>query len=303
MYYQIKESLSPCRLEDCKDRSYPYVANISLEDFQANQALFDMGMDAELKIIEVTHVRTNYDSMTGCISIPDRQDPDKPNRTFGFALDERGIVYLKDDGIVQSYLDKIMRENHWRHPSLENFFYDFLEQIIESDLDVLQKYDQQMDDYEEDILQDHAENVLEGLNRIRKVMISLSRHYERLIDLSDKLQANENGFFREEGLRFFQLYSERCSRLLQYVASLKEHTVQVRDLYRTRIDEKQNNNMAVLTVIATIFTPITILTGWYGMNFVHMPELDDPMAYPILLCVCLTIIIVSLIIFKKKRWI
>ncbi len=60
--------------------------------------------------------------------------------------------------------------------------------------------------------------------------------------------------------------------------------------------------MTLLTVITSIFMPLTLITGWYGMNFRFMPELDKPYAYPIVLGVCLLIVVGCLIWFKKKKW-
>lgn len=60
--------------------------------------------------------------------------------------------------------------------------------------------------------------------------------------------------------------------------------------------------MTVLTVVTTIFMPLTLIVGWYGMNFKFMPELDYKMSYPILILISLSIVIGSLIYFKKKKW-
>ena len=77
--------------------------------------------------------------------------------------------------------------------------------------------------------------------------------------------------------------------------------MQVRDLYQTQIDVKQNRIMAVLTIITTIFFPLSIVTGWYGMNFEHMPELSYGWAYPAVAGLCLLIVCTELIIFKIKK--
>ena len=60
--------------------------------------------------------------------------------------------------------------------------------------------------------------------------------------------------------------------------------------------------MTVLTVVTTIFMPLTLIVGWYGMNFRYMPELDSPFAYPIVIVLCIAIVIVSIIFFRSKKW-
>ena len=73
-------------------------------------------------------------------------------------------------------------------------------------------------------------------------------------------------------------------------------------LSREKLDVKQNRTMALLTVITTIFMPLTLIAGWYGMNFKYMPELEYKWAYPAVIAVSIIIVIVSLLFFKKKKW-
>ena len=80
---------------------------------------------------------------------------------------------------------------------------------------------------------------------------------------------------------------------------LLEYAQQVKDAYQAQIDAKQNSNMQFLTVISTIFFPLTLITGWYGMNFKDMPELDN--GYPGVVILSVVVILVCILIFKKKN--
>jgi magnesium transporter len=91
-------------------------------------------------------------------------------------------------------------------------------------------------------------------------------------------------------------------RLQDIVTYLRDYSVQVRDLYANQIAVQQNNTMTILTVVTTIFMPLTLIVGWYGMNFRYMPELDSPLGYPIVIIVCLAIVIVSIVFFRRKHW-
>ena len=73
-------------------------------------------------------------------------------------------------------------------------------------------------------------------------------------------------------------------------------------LYTWYINIKQNRIMTVLTVVTTIFMPLTLIVGWYGMNFRYMPELDSRWGYPVTIIVSIVIVVVSLLFFKKKKW-
>ena len=86
------------------------------------------------------------------------------------------------------------------------------------------------------------------------------------------------------------------------VNSLLDYTVQIRDTYQSKLDVKQNRIMTVLTIVTTVFMPLTLIVGWYGMNFKYMPELDSKWGYPVVIAVCIAIVISSLLFFKRKKW-
>ena len=84
--------------------------------------------------------------------------------------------------------------------------------------------------------------------------------------------------------------------------SLLDYTLQIRDTYMARLDVRQNRIMTVLTVVTTIFMPLTLLAGWYGMNFKYMPELNSVYGYPVVIIISILIVIFSLLFFKRKKW-
>ena len=98
------------------------------------------------------------------------------------------------------------------------------------------------------------------------------------------------------------MYTNRLLRLSNLIAALRERVIQVRDLYDTQLDIRQNKVSTVLTIVATIFMPLTLIAGWYGMNFKYMPELDKTWGYPTVIVLSIVIAVVSIIYFKKKKW-
>ena len=143
---------------------------------------------------------------------------------------------------------------------------------------------------------------LERLNDIRGDLRDIRTHYSQLIDLSQELEENENNFFKQDNIRFFKLFTNRVSRLYDIVNSLLDYTIQIRDTYESRIEVKQNRIMTLLTVVTTIFMPLTLIAGWYGMNFKYMPELNWEIGYPLVFIVSVLIVVLSLVFFKMKKW-
>ena len=305
MYYLIRETLIGCASEAIASADAPYVAILSPEEWRRDRERFAMGIDIESEPAAAEHTRAvvNYDSLTGSIAIPHVGHPDDLTGAFSFALDEKGVVFIDGSGLAEKITQAVALSKRWRIPSLERFLYDFLEQTIAPDLVWLERQEQTLERMEAEILSDDdTEAVLPRLNDIRGDLLDLNLHYGQLMDLSQELEENENGFFAEENLRYFRLFTARVERLRAMVGNLRDYTVQLRDLIQTRIDVKQNRIITLLTVITTIFTPLTLLTGWYGMNFRYMPELNYKWGYPAVIAVSLAIALGCLAYFKKKKW-
>ena len=304
MYYLIRETLESCGANDILTSTSPYVAVLTPEEWQEKKESFVMGidMDIELSPGEQTRAVVNYDSLTGSIAIPKMGYTEHVSGSFAFALDEKGVVFIDGSGLAEQIVRNVAACKRWRIPGLERFLYDFLEQIISPDLERLELLEQSLDKMEEEILSGDAEAALSRLNEVRGDLLDLNLHYGQLMDLGQELEENENGFFAEENLRYFRLFTSRAERLRDMTSNLREFTVQLRDLIQTRVDVKQNRIITLLTVVTTIFTPLTLLTGWYGMNFRYMPELNFKWSYPIVIAVSLILAIGSLVYFKKKKW-
>ena len=306
MYYLIKEALTPCSADEITKSGFQYVAIVTPEEWKSEQNRFDMGIDMELKTNEAdihsTKAEVNFDSLTGTFSIPSRRDITGKDYKYAFALDEKGIVFIDSTGVVERMVKRISVSKKWKMPSMERFIYDFLELIIARDLNILEKYEKELDQIEAEILKDAVEADLSRVNEIRGDIRDLRIHYEQLIDLGQEFEENENSFFKAENVRYFGLFTDRMTRLHDTATSLKDYTMQVRDLYHTQMEVKQNRIMTLLTVVTTIFMPLTLITGWYGMNFYNMPALTSPWGYPAVIVVSLLIVIGSLIFFKKKKW-
>lgn len=304
MYFLINQTLDECSLEECLADERQYVALLTTEEWEKERDSFDLGIDMDLNLKEIhnTKIEVNFDSLTGSFLIPDREDMSSDGFRFAFALDEKGVVFIDDSGVVLRILERIRRSRRWQLPCLERFFYDFLERIVHNDMRMMEKTEDELDLIEKAILDGVEKTPLMHLNEIRGDIRKLRIHYEQLIDLSQELEENENNFFREENLRYFHMFTNRMARLHDMAASLRDYTVQLGDLYQSQIDLKQNHIMTILTVVTAIFMPLTLIVGWYGMNFKNMPELDSPLGYPIVIGVSVVIVVICLIYFKKKNW-
>ena len=304
MFFLIEESLRPVSREDLKGAKSQYVAVMNSEQWQKTKDSFEMGIDIDFGLDDIflTKAEVNYDSLTGTFAIPDRKNPSADDLKFSFVLDDKGIVFIDDTGTAEKIINGVRQTKKWKMPSLERFIYDFLDQIVKDDLRLMENYETELDSMEQKII-DGDEDLPSGrLNDIRNDIRYLRIHYDQLMDLAAEFQENENGFFEIENLRYFRLFIDRAARLHDTASSLRDYTMQLRDLYKAQLDIKQNRIMTVLTVVTTIFMPLTLIAGWYGMNFRVMPELNWEWSYPVVIAVSIAIVIGSLLFFKKKKW-
>ena len=304
-YYLLEESIRPCGAEELQNPAgRRYVAVLSSPEWERERDRFDMGIELDLDAgnIHNTKAEVNYDSLTGTFQIPDRNDLKGEDFCFAFALDEKGIVFIDDSGKALQMIDEIRRTKRWREPSLERFLYDFLELIVDRDLSLMERFESELNRIEEGILASREQEDLVRVNEIRSDLRELLVHYEQIIDLTQELEENENGFFREENLRYFHLFMNLIARRHDFASSLRDYTMQVRDLYNAQLEVKQNRIMTLLTVVTTIFMPLTLIAGWYGMNFRYMPELEWRAGYPIVIAVSVAVAVFCLVFFKRKKW-
>lgn len=117
--------------------------------------------------------------------------------------------------------------------------------------------------------------------------------------MGKELEQDENKLFDKKQRKYFGTIFDRADRLMDRTSYLLEYAQQVRDSYQSRVDAEQNSNMAFLTAISTIFFPLTLITGWYGMNFENMPELEN--GYPRIILLSIAVVIICVIIFKRKK--
>ena len=138
---------------------------------------------------------------------------------------------------------------------------------------------------------------------VRRKLLRMNAYYQQLSDFGSELEENSSGFFSQTDVRHFSVLTNRAERLLNYTQFLREYALQIREMYQSQVDIKQNETMKILTVVTTIFFPLSLITGWYGMNFRNMPELHYPYSYFILIGICVLIFTAELWFFKKKKWI
>lgn len=187
-------------------------------------------------------------------------------------------------------------------PSNERALYLFFVALLSKDAKRLEAYETLITNAEDAALQNSRSNYLDRIRDFRKELLRLKRYYEQLNTITDHLAANDNGLFTRDGVRHFSIIHNRIAHFCSNVMSLRDYVTQMREACQSQIDIEQNKLMKIFTVVAAIFLPLTLIVGWYGMNFRYMPELSWRYGYLGVILLSAVVCVVLIIWFKRKKW-
>lgn len=137
---------------------------------------------------------------------------------------------------------------------------------------------------------------------MKKRLQKLHNYYEQILDITETLEENDNDIFEEDNLIYVSNLANKVSRMRDDVDSLSSSLDHLQDAYSSSLDLKLNHTMKIFTVITSIFFPLTIIVGWYGMNFESMPEFKWRFGYAYVIALSLIVVAVLGIFGKKKKW-
>ena len=168
----------------------------------------------------------------------------------------------------------------------QQLLYRFFAGLFKGDMAYLEKLEAQINGGESTILEGKAKD--DAPRRIaawRRELLHLKRYYEQLDAIFDEMCDNDNGLIEANIL-----------------ARLQELVAQLREAYQSQLAIQQNDLMRVFTIVTVLFLPLTLITGWFGMNFVNMPELQSEWGYPVIIAASILLVAGLLWFFRHKKW-
>jgi magnesium transporter len=296
----VKFSVEACGRQE----EYPVVQVMTLEEYKKLDTSVSKELIFERNLHHIHYCKADWldNAILGTFLITQKEELLGEKRGFSFYLDKRRLLFIDDTGIAEKLMGEILEEKGSEKTSLVHLLFQFMEYLIRDDVLFLQKYEEKLTSMEEELLDKGLENINRAILRCRKELLRLNSYYEQLADMSETLVENHNAFLNDKDCYLFRLFGDRASRLYSNTQALKEYTMQIREMYQSQIDIRQNRIMGFLTIVTTIFMPLTLVAGWYGMNFEGMPELHWRYGYPLVAFISLLIILLEIWYFIKKRW-
>ena len=180
--------------------------------------------------------------------------------------------------------------------------YTLLDAIVDGYFSILEKSGEKIESMEEQLVTDPTYKILQQIHSLKREMIFLRRSVWPLRELISGLQRSESHLITEPTGVYLRDVYDHTIQVIDTVESFRDMVSGMLDIYLSSISNRMNAVMKVLTIIATIFIPLTFLAGIYGMNFKYMPELEWRWGYALVLTVMVAVAAVMLIYFRRKKW-
>ena len=302
LFYQIDDTLTrlPPGAAPAWDSAVAVVSRAALEESDIPAQLRPARCPAPGEI-RFCKAEVIGQQLCGTLCIPRR--PEQHQKVLlVFTLCEGNLLMLDDTGFADAQLELLLQDAYLQKPDAGRIFCDFLNTLVGRDLEYIEELEDHAAGLETAVLDGHLGEFDRQMITYRKRILSLSHYYVQLADMVVSMQENAGGFFSDADQQQLRLFADRVSRLHQEVQMLREYLIQIREVYQAQIGIRQNEIMKLLTVVTAIFMPLSLIAGWYGMNFVHMPELHWVFGYPLVIGVCVLIVVFCIWYFKRKKF-
>ena len=180
--------------------------------------------------------------------------------------------------------------------------YALIDATVDHYFFILEKVGEKLEQIEEELLEKPQARTLESIHSLKREMIYFRKQVWPIRELLSHLMHEESPLVQPANHIFFRDIYDHLIQVIDTIESMRDVLTGMQDLYLSTLSNKMNEVMKVLTIMATIFIPLTFIAGIYGMNFKFMPELEWKWSYPMLWVVLVTIFVLMLFWFKRKRW-
>jgi len=236
----------------------------------------------------------------------DEKDKALKNEQVSLILTKNFVItFLEDAGDVFNPVRERIRKSatRLRENGTDYLAYALIDSIVDSYFHILEKIGEDVEGLEDNLVIEPNKNDLQTIHLLRREMILLRRAIWPLREVISAMQRNENEFIEEKTRVYLRDVYDHTIQIIDTIESYREMVVGMLDTYLSSTSNKLNEVMKVLTVISTLFIPLTFLAGVYGMNFKSFPELGYDWMYPWGFWIITLFVVMGMaVFFKKKKW-
>jgi magnesium transporter len=235
----------------------------------------------------------------------DKEDNEVKAEQVSFILGSHFLIsFQEQDGDVFDAVRERIRKGKGRirKAGCDYLAYALMDALVDNYFVVLETLGEQMELLEEDLIDKPTPEILESIHYMKREMIFLRRLIWPLREVVGVLARGEIALIHQSTIVFLRDVYDHTIQAIDTIESYRDIMAGMLDIYLSTVSNKMNEIMKVLTIIATIFIPLTFLAGVYGMNFTYMPELEWRWGYFMAWGVMMIISVGLLFYFRKKRW-
>jgi magnesium transporter len=190
-----------------------------------------------------------------------------------------------------------------RGAGADYLLYALLDAIVDNYFVILEGIGERIEELEEELTENPTNKTLQQLHALKRDMIYIRKGIWPLREVISALSKSDLRLVKKKTRRYLRDVYEHTIQVIDTIEAYRDILSGMVDLYLSSISNKMNEIMKVLTIIATIFIPLTFITGIYGMNFENMPEIGWVHGYPFALGIMLLVALIMFIYFKSRKWI
>jgi magnesium transporter len=227
-------------------------------------------------------------------------------------LAENFVITIQEDpGDVFDAVRQRLRDGggNARFMKADYLAYALIDAVIDQYFPIVESLGESMDDLQETLLDQPTRERLRDLHEFKRLIARIRRAVWPQREVVGRLMRDETGLVAARTKPFFRDCYDHTVIMVDILESFREAARNIMDVYLSSINIRTNEIMRVLTVISSIFIPLTFIAGVYGMNFdpklspFNMPELEWPFGYPFAIFLMLAVAIGMIVFFKRKKWI
>ena len=215
------------------------------------------------------------------------------------------ISFQEREGDVFDPIRERLRNNKGRirKASADYLVYALMDAVVDNYFLIMEKLGETIEEIEDRLVVSPSSETVHIIHDLKRQMIVLRKSVWPLRDVISRLERSESPLIMRSTLIYLRDVYDHTVQVMDSVDTFRDMLSGMLDIYLSSVSNRMNEIMKVLTVIATIFIPLTFIAGIYGMNFSYMPELAEPWGYPAVLILMATLSIGMVIYFRRKHWI
>jgi magnesium transporter len=313
--YQEKEVPSIKECEPFKTTATTTWINIDglhqVEAIEEIGKLFDLH-DLLLEDVLNTNQRPKTEDYGSCLyvvlkmlSYDDEQGKTRSEQVSMVLGSHYVITFQESVGDVFGPIRERVKSTKWRIRKLgvDYLLYSLIDCIVDHYFIVLEKIADKIELLQERVALDPSQDTLQRIHELKREMLFLRKSVWPVRELVNALLRSESPLINKTTEIYLRDVYDHSVQIIDATETYREMISGMFDIYLSSISNKMNAIMKVLTIIATIFIPLTFIVGVYGMNFDYMPELRWHWGYPLVWLIMIIVVVIMLVYFRKRKWI